>query len=57
MSVDDYSGIDVAAGHVWSRAGWSLFSVGLVVASIGFAIVLLHVLVVLMYSRSLAEFR
>ena len=57
MSVYDYTGIDIAAGQVWGRAGWSPFSVGLVVASIGFAIVLLHVLVVLMYSRSLAEFR
>ena len=56
MSADDYSGIDVAVGQVWGRAGWSLFSVGLFVASIGVVIILLHLLVVLMYSRSLAEF-
>jgi hypothetical protein len=55
MRSQEYNGIDVEVGRMWSRAGWTLFSTGLFVASIGAAIILLHVLVVLMYARSLAE--
>jgi hypothetical protein len=55
MSTHDYSGIDVARGRTWGRAGWSLFSAGVIVVSIGFAAIFLHVLVVLMYARSLPD--
>jgi len=55
MSTHDYSGIDVADGRRWGRAGWSLFSAGRIVVSIGFAAIFVHVLVVLMYARSLPD--
>ena len=55
MSAHDYSGLDLGFGRLWGRAGWSLFSVGLIVALVGAGIILAYVLVVLMYSLSLAE--
>jgi hypothetical protein len=51
----DYSGV-AEDGRWLGRAGWGLFSLGVVVAAVGAAIPLLIAVIVVLYSIALRDF-